>query len=199
MSDRPEKSSASGRRKKTTPSAEPKAGSGRRETRQAFIAAIPAPIAVQTTFATPGTNARESLAESNRSLLYGRRPVQAYLDSLPEGDADATRLTNVESILLGESLPKKLREELLRKLPGVAFAERPRRLLDQEFPDLHHQGVILRFRRGSGPENKARDLDWKDFVREPAGLLVFSIAFRILRTWAAFCAVPKPWARGPCF
>lgn len=137
MSDRPEKTPAGGRKKRSR---------------------------------RPERTRAKGPSESDRGLLYGRRPVQAYLDSL--SDTDATRITNVESILLGESLPKKLREELLRKLPGVPFAERPRRLLDQEYPDLHHQGVVLRFRPGSGPENKARDLDWKNFVREPAGLLV---------------------------
>ncbi|MCR9144921.1 MAG: RNA methyltransferase [bacterium] len=115
-----------------------------------------------------------------RVLLFGRRPVQAYIGVLPEpskntsdsDDSQDTSRSDIENIYLGESLPRPLREGLLRKLPGVPYTELPRRELDQKFPDLHHQGVVLRFRAGARPANRADNLDWREFVQERSGLLL---------------------------
>ncbi|MEQ9367136.1 MAG: TrmH family RNA methyltransferase, partial [Leptospirales bacterium] len=107
-----------------------------------------------------------------RGLLFGRRPVQAYTDVLAEPSPDAAKHSDVEAIYLSESFPKKLRDALLRKLPTVPFQELPRRELDQMYPDIHHQGVILRFRAGTRPGNQADELDWRTFVQERSGLLL---------------------------
>ena len=106
-----------------------------------------------------------------QAVLCGRRPVQAYLDVLGHHGGE-NQNNDVESIWLSESFPTKFRDELLRKLPGVRRHELPRRQLDQQFPELHHQGVVLRFRRGARPGSAADRVDWREFVREKSGLLV---------------------------
>lgn len=126
----------------------------------------------ETWSSSPSSEGRAS--KSERILLFGRRPVQAYLDVLennPKDDASSSR-PDVESISLSESFPSKFRDELLRKLPTVRFEEMPRRQLDQQFPDLHHQGVVLSFRPGTRPESQSDHLDWREFVRDRQGLLL---------------------------
>ena len=112
------------------------------------------------------------MARSSNALLFGRRPVQTFVSMITEG-AGQNAAEGVAKIWLSESFPGKFKADLLKALPAAPLQEVPRRQLDQRFPGIHHQGVVLEFRPGYDPARASTgDTDWRDLVREHPGLVV---------------------------
>lgn len=101
---------------------------------------------------------------SESYLIYGRRPVQEYLSGSPEP-------RSIEAIYLSESFPAKLKREYLGRLRGVSLREFPKRKMDDLFPGVNHQGVVLKFVKGARPSEN-RSVAWTDTVAQKEGLLV---------------------------
>lgn len=70
-------------------------------------------------------------------LLYGRRTVAEFLAS---GEA---RAEDVEAVLAMEGLPAGLRDALEEEFPGRIQTMR-RREIEDLYPDINHQGIVIR-------------------------------------------------------
>ena len=98
----------------------------------------------------------------NEYLIYGRRTVAEFFRA-GNGDADIGRAY----------LQNDLTAADLNVEPGHVFKNwnrATRRELDERFPEITHQGVVLVLTGGRRPHKK--DTRWTEFVREKHGLLV---------------------------
>ncbi len=94
-------------------------------------------------------------------LIYGRRTVAEFFAAGHE-PAEVTR---------GYVLPDMKATDLgLPEGSGMrGWVRTDRRRLDEQFPDINHQGVVLALPSGRTPHKGGR---WTEFVRERSGVLV---------------------------
>ncbi len=97
-------------------------------------------------------------------LVYGRQPVRAYLES-------DFRAEDLIEIVVQDSLPRDLRDLIGRRAHRAAVTSLPRREIDQRFPGLSHQGLVLRL-RGGAARARRRTEDWRDLADRKAGLFL---------------------------
>jgi 23S rRNA (guanosine2251-2'-O)-methyltransferase len=102
-------------------------------------------------------------------IVYGRRPAMEFLDSREDKDRDSK---TIEGIYIAESFPAKLLADLKKKVASHKFREFPKRKLDQMFPGINHQGVIIKLDADlySKPTHKAKD--WKEILEAKEGLAI---------------------------
>lgn len=97
-------------------------------------------------------------------LVYGRQPVRAYLES-------DFRAEDLIEIIVQDSLPRDLRDLIGRRAHRAAVTSLPRREIDQRFPGVSHQGLVLRLRAGAARARR-RNEDWRDLADRKAGLFL---------------------------
>ena len=98
-------------------------------------------------------------------LIYGRRVIEEFL--LSDYDYEA-----IETIFLSESIPEdftKIFEEGENEL-HKKFRYLKRRELDQRFPEINHQGVVILFRKQRDPHQK--HISVKDLIKKGQGPLL---------------------------
>ena len=98
----------------------------------------------------------------NEYLIYGRRTVAEFFRA--GNDASTVARAYIQSDLAVEDLD--LPEGSLPK----GWNRTSRRQLEEQFPDITHQGVVLVLTGGRRPHRG--DARWTEFVRERHGLLV---------------------------
>lgn len=98
------------------------------------------------------------------NVLYGRRTVQEYLAAGATGDG-------IQAVYLSESFPKNLRDSLEASVSPTLFRSMPRKQLDEKFPDVNHQGIVIQFHTNFTPVHRARK-NWKAAVTDGRGLLL---------------------------
>lgn len=98
----------------------------------------------------------------NEYLIYGRRTVAEFFRA------------GLDPAIIGRAyLQNDVTPADLDLPPEATFKKwnrSARRQLDEQFPDIHHQGVVLVLTGGRRPHRS--DLRWTEFVREHPGLLI---------------------------
>ena len=85
---------------------------------------------------------------------------------------------------MSESIKETERLEFLKELPDFKTTRLPRYEMDREFPEINHQGLVLRFKPGKSPfpgsesgnhqksKQSGKPDNWKSFIQGPQGLLL---------------------------
>ena len=97
-------------------------------------------------------------------IIYGKRTVREYL-------AAGAVSADIEIIFssTGEADPGRgdpklaLPGALGKTVPAERIRALPRRELDRMFPDINHQGIVIRLLPGKTPHDKR---DWREFLKE---------------------------------
>jgi len=97
-------------------------------------------------------------------ILYGRRPVQEFLKS-------AGARGSIRTVFLAESFPSSLRSQLASRIPAERFSILPKKAIDEQFPGINHQGVVICFDAPPQFESTLRD-DYRTLFEEKDGLLI---------------------------
>ncbi len=94
-------------------------------------------------------------------LIHGRRPAQEFLNAgLPHD--------GIEAVLVSEGMSDR---ELVEALPRNLTRGLARRDMDELFPDLNHQGIVIKLQPGR-THFDGRDDDWSGFIKSSPGFLL---------------------------
>ncbi len=102
-------------------------------------------------------------------IVYGRRPVTEFLESLSEKEKDSR---SVEGVYISESFPAKLLAEVKKRIVAHKFRTFPKRKLDQMFPGINHQGIIIKLDEKEYSKVTHKAKDWKEILEAKEGLAV---------------------------
>ena len=98
-------------------------------------------------------------------IIYGRRPVQEFLRKV-DGPED------VEIAYISESIAVSLRREISEIIPKNLQKAIPRKSIDKMFPNINHQGIVIRLRKSYSIKKNFDHRDWKSLIQAETGLIV---------------------------
>ena len=96
--------------------------------------------------------------------IYGRRPVQEFLQKNDTSD--------IEIIYISESAASSLKQEIKESVSGSLLKIIPRKAIDKMFPDVNHQGIVIRMKRSFQTKKNLDQKNWKTLLESADGLVV---------------------------
>ena len=105
------------------------------------------------------------------NIIFGRRPVYEFFEH--EESKGSKNLENIiEEIFITKSIPQNLINKINTNLPKNKIKICERTIIDKIFPNINHQGVVIKFNKNYKINSFEKSLDWKTFVTENRGLII---------------------------
>ncbi len=98
-------------------------------------------------------------------LIFGRRPVEELLKIKPK-DQD------IQEIFTSTNLPSSLEASIKQHLPNTILHKVSRKQIDNLFPKINHQGIVIKSRPGFSFIHYKQLSSWQEHVQKTRGLLI---------------------------